>query len=206
VTGDNSCWSKLYHVVNQGIVKLQGRPAAGPIREILDGGFGSRFECDGWDELVEVPLPRIKSISILTFYGLRDFGYLTNGRIYSSPDWPETAWVYRDIEVNFQQLTSCFHTEEAASFRYGTEVIVIRADSSAKRRGGRRPIYDWPSAFHWVKGSLSRGDIHPDREDLRKKLNEWFADRDLNPSDSLMRDKLNELEQDLGIHPATPET
>jgi hypothetical protein len=212
-------WDKLYYAAEQGAVRLRGKPAIGLQKLVPDVVFGRAIQCEKWGEVDDIPVAKLKAATVFAFQNLRDHQFLTDGVFYPTEDFPATAWAYSNVEVNFSQLASYFHSAEAKPFRIGTDIIVVKPDQSSsaspaetnpiKRVGGREPKWDWVGALNATWAAVCAGTIHPDRSDLREFMNAWFAERHEGdcPSVSQIRDMLMKMEEAMKIAaPKTPKS
>jgi hypothetical protein len=174
-------WSKLYEATSQGKTALRGKPAIGLHTFEFDPAISpdaSPLRYEKLGELEEIPAEKLRAAGEFAFFNIERYGFLNDGILYTTIVFPQKAWAYTDIEVNFLQLMRWFHPAEGKSLRVGTEVNLIepeapraetsaeapQAKSSAKAAGtrnvGRRPrIWDRDGAINGSRGAIYDGKL-----------------------------------------------
>jgi predicted DNA-binding transcriptional regulator AlpA len=180
VSGDPNyfpSWARLYEVASQGKVGLRGRPAIG-LQKIVFELLGPSLRCEKWGEFEEILPAKLKAAGVFAFSNIESSRFLSDGMVYPTEEYPETAWAYGSIEVNVRQLVRWFHPAEGKALRFGDEVNLIepeapraetsaeapQAKSSAKAAGtrnvGRRPrIWDRDGAINATRGAIYDGKL-----------------------------------------------
>ena len=161
-------WDKLYEAAAQGKVELRGRPAIG-LQKIVFELLGPSLRCEKWGDFEPILPAKLKAAGVFAFSNVERSRFLNDGMIYPTEFFPETAWAYTDIEVNFLQLMTWFHPAEGKALRVDTEVNFIepeapRAEASAKvvakKEVGRRPrIWDRDGAINATRGAIYDGKL-----------------------------------------------
>lgn len=178
-------WHILYEAASQGKVGLQGKPAIGRQKLVLDPILNS-LRCERWGEFEEILPGKLKAASVHGFLNIEKFHFLNDGMIYPSEDLPATAWAYTEIEVNSRHLLSMFHSAEGKALRVGTDVIFTDPEAPQAKSlaeavvtrgvGGRPPKWDWLDAINATWAAMYVGKLIPKRRlDISRHLVEWFS-------------------------------
>lgn len=196
-------WDKLYEAASQGKVGLRGRPAIG-LQKIVFELLGPSLLCEKWGDFEAIPPEKLKAAGVFAFHDIEKSHFLSDGVIYPTEYYPETAWAYDRIEVNFLQLRRWFHPAEGKNLRAGTEVNIMepeepQAKSSTKATvtrdvGGRPPKWDWDAFTREMLHLANTPDGLPERPALTKHMKEWCqAQWGDEPSDGMIRDRIARL-------------
>ena len=207
VSGDPNyfpSWARLYEVASQGKVGLRGRPAIG-LQKIVFELLGPSLRCEKWGEFEEILPAKLKAAGVFAFSNIESSRFLSDGMVYPTEEYPETAWAYGSIEVNVRQLVRWFHPVEGKALRVGTEVIIMepeepQAKSSAEAAvtrniGGRPRERDWEAAINATWAAMFVGDCNEKPPELIRYMTDWFSvnDEKGHPHKSQIREKVSAM-------------
>ena len=198
-------WHILYEAASQGKVGLRGRPAIGLQKLVLDPII-NRLCCKRWGEFETIIPDKLKAAGVHAFLDIERFRCLTDGMVYTTEDFPTTAWAYTDIEVNVSDLLRRFHSAEGEALRVGTDVIFTDREAPQAKSlaeavvtrdvGGRPPTWDWYGAINATWAALEAGTLIPKgRSDLNHHMTEWLARKHegRSPDDTQIRAKVRQM-------------
>jgi hypothetical protein len=76
-------------------------------------------------------------------------------------------------------------------FSSGGRLCAIHAARPAKHAGGRKPKYDWPSAYNEMRRYVRKNGWPKKQAPLVSHIEHWFEQQDKEPSNSTIREHVN---------------